>query len=473
MANIPWTVEEVVSATGGQCCFGNMANRFSGIAIDSRHAAPDELFVAICGEVHNGHRFAEAVIDVGGKGVLVNRHETGSLPMDRWKEKNVVCVAVEDTTRALGDLAAYNRRRSEASVIAITGSNGKTTTREMTAAVISGRFSTLTPRGNFNNNIGLPLTLLSLRTDHRCAILELCMNHPGEIRRLGEICRPDIGMITNIGPAHLEGVGTIEGVTKAKAELLETVKPGGTVILNADDGRVSGLADRTRNRIIRFGRSANADVRALSVSVEAESAIFTLLLAGEKRSIRLKSPGTFMVSNALAAAAVGHCLGLTAGEIGAGLERFEPVRGRLNIFKLGNEIRLIDDTYNANPESMSAAIDSLKALRGENRGIMVTGDMLELGSHAASLHRDIGAKAATSGISRLYVTGQFAVAVADGARAQSMDAGKIFIGTKEKILEHLIGRIRRGDRVLVKGSRGMRMETIVEGLKKWAGTGDK
>jgi UDP-N-acetylmuramoyl-tripeptide--D-alanyl-D-alanine ligase len=294
------------------------------------------------------------------------------------------------------------------------------------------------------------------------------MNHFGEIRRLGRICRPDIAVITNVGPAHLEGVGSIEGVAKAKAELLETVDPGGHVVLNADDRRVARMAGSTACRVVGFGMSQEAAVRASDVAIDGESVTFTLLTPVGSVTVRLKVPGWFMVSNALAAASVGYCLGQTAEEIKSGLESFDPVKGRMNIFSPGRGIHLIDDTYNANPESMAAAIDALATLRKGRRGIMVAGDMLELGAHAAALHRDVGAKAGGSGISRLYVTGDFAAAVAEGAESEGMDAGRIILGSKEDIMEDLTGRLRPDDWVLVKGSRGMRMEQIVSGIKKWA-----
>ena len=467
MAPIPWTIDDIVSATGGRLCFGDTSQRFSGIAIDSRRVSPQELFVAIKGEVHDGHRFADAAVDSGVKGLLIGRDTMAALPMERWRQMAVCCIAVGDTTLALGDLAAYNRDRAAVSVIAITGSNGKTSTRQMVSAVVSRRFSTLTPRGNFNNHIGLPLTLLSLSADHRWAVLELGMNHFGEIRRLGEICRPDVGIITNIGPAHLEGVGSIEGVADAKAELLETIRPDGTAVLNADDPRVAALAARTRCRTVDFGRARGAAVRAGHVTADGNRLVFDLSLPDGTVTVRLKTPGAFMVSNALAAAAAGHCIGLTAREIKSGIETFEPIHGRLNLVKLKNGIQLIDDTYNANPASMAAAIETLAGLRGGARGLMVAGDMLELGAHAAAAHRAVGEKAAASGIERLFVTGAFAASMAEGA-GRRMDAKQIFIGDREQIIEALTLALRPGDWILVKGSRGMRMEKIVQGIEKWA-----
>ena len=468
MTPIPWTTSDVLAATGGRLCFGDPARRYGAVSTDSRNAAPGEIFIAIRGEVHDGHDFAEAAVRQGATGVLADRSRTGSLPMERWSSQGITCIAVEDTIGALGRMASHNRQRAAVTVVAITGSNGKTTTREMTAAVVSTRYCTLTPRGNFNNEIGLPLTLLTLAAEHRLAVLELGMNHPGEIRRLGDICSPDIGMITNIGPAHLEGVGSIEGVARAKAELLDTIRPDGTVVLNADDARVAVLADRTGHRVVTFGRAENARIRGVDVRTEADGTRFTLLLPGASAPVRLNVPGTFMVSNALAAAATGHLLGLTIEQITSGLEAFHPVKGRLNIVSLGRGIRVIDDTYNANPESMAAAFGTLASLRGDRRAFVVAGDMLELGEQTSQLHRWIGEKAAAAKVDRLYLFGPHAGDVAAGAVSRGMDGSRILTGDKQRILDDLTARLGSGDWVLVKGSRGMRMETIVQGLKEWA-----
>ena len=386
-----------------------------------------------------------------------------------WQRKGVACVTVSNTTKALGDLAAFNRKRTDVSIVAITGSNGKTSTRKMTAGVVARRFCTLSTRGNLNNEIGLPLTLLDLNLDHQWAVVELGMNRPGEIRRLAEICSPDVGVITNIGPAHLEGLGSLDAVMKAKGELLEKINPVGTAALNADDHRLLQLADYTSVNVLLFGLSEKAVIRALSIREKDEGLSFILALPEEKISVDLKTPASFMVSNALAAAAVGYLLGLTAKEIKDGLEDFKPVKGRMNILKTRKRIHIIDDTYNANPGSMAAAIKTLKTLKGNNRGILVVGDMLELGEHAESLHRKIGSISARSDIARLYVAGQFAETLAAGAKDADMDSSDIFTGTKEEILENITCWLGPGDWVLVKGSRGMAMESIVEGLLAWAG----
>lgn len=466
---IPWRTEEIIEATKGVIVSGGIIHSFTGISIDSRTISPGELFVAIKGSSHDGHAFAGEVIEKGIKGLIADRQHTEKLPCGKWEKDGVLCVAVEDTVKALGDLAAYNRIRAGVSVVAITGSNGKTSTRQMTSSILSRRFDLLSTTGNLNNEIGLPLTLLKLRPTHKLAVVELGMNHPGEIARLAGICRPDIGIITNIGPAHLEGVNSIEGVMNAKGELLEGITPGGTAILNADDERVMRLAQKAAGNVILFGHSENALIRALSVESKGTSTSFMLRLPKESITVNLPVPGKFMVSNALAAASAGYLFGMNACDIKAGLENFSPVKGRMSIFTMQNGITIIDDSYNANPGSMEAAIKTLTGLMGNKRGILVAGDMLELGTHSEDMHCKIGALIAESGIARLYATGEFSGKIAEGAVEKGMDHSAIFTGSHEDIIDDLKSRLKSEDWVLVKGSRGMRMEKIVLKLKEWAG----
>ena len=467
---IPWHVAEIIEATGGHLFCGDSARTFTGVSIDSRRISDDDLFIAIKGEVHDGHRFIGSVVEQGVNGCLIDQRKTNMLSKPEWSATGVVCVTVDDTTKALGDMAAFNRRRTPVSVIAITGSNGKTSTRKMTSDVVSRRFHTLSTQGNLNNDIGLPLTLLNLTRDHQWAVVELGMNRPGEIERLAEICLPDVGLITNIGPAHLEGLGSMEAVMKAKGELLGKIKPDGMAILNADDPRLLKLADITPIKIMFFGMSKDAAIRAESVEKKEKGLSFNLVLPAEMISVQLQTPAMFMISNALAAAAVGHLLGLTAVEIKNGLEAFKPVQGRMNIHKTGKGIHIIDDTYNANPGSMQAAIITLTSLKGKNKGFLIAGDMLELGEHSASMHQKIGAVAARSEIAGLYVTGKYAEDVAAGALKEHMNPDDVFNGTREEIIAAVTDRLDAGDWVLVKGSRGMAMEKVVEGLLDWAGS---
>ena len=466
---IPWTTEDIKDATRGDLLCGNLNHSFTGVSIDSRSISAGDIFVAIIGEVHDGHAFLEDIVDQGVRGLVVSRRKTGQLPLSEWGKSRVVCIAVEDTTRALGDMAAFNRQRSQIRVVGITGSNGKTTTRRMVTAVMERQYDVLTAVGNFNNEIGLPLTLLGLSAAHHWAILELGTNHPGEIARLADICSPDIGVLTNIGPAHLEGLGSIEGVTREKGDLIKKLGSGGKAILNADDPRVSQLASTTEAEVIFYGLTKEAAIRAEDIIETGNSISFNLILASKSIAIKINSPGRFMVSNALAAAAVGYQIGLSIETIKAGLDAFKPVSGRMNVKRLTGGIHLIDDTYNANPDSMKAAFSTLSKMSAGARGAVVLGDMLELGDQAQSLHRDVGAGAARAGVSRLYACGELAAEVITGARAEGMQPTDTCEGTHAEIVEDLKGWLHPGDWLLVKGSRGAAMEKVVEGLIAWAG----
>ena len=461
-----WTGADIAAATGGEVLCGNPLQRFSRISIDSRQLSPDDFFVAIKGATHDGHRFIVDALGHGVMGIMVHRAWADETAVTDWKDKGVVCVCVEDTTRALGDMAAFHRQRSDASLVAITGSSGKTTTRAMTASIVARHHETLSTKGNFNNHIGLPLTLLDLCLHHRWAVVELWMNHPGEIHRLAEICTPDIGVITNVGPSHLEGVGSIEGVMRAKAEMLNHIVPGGKAILNGDDPMVMRGAAAWKGQKICFGLSMNATIRAQDIHHQGENVSFSLILPEETVDIHLPLPGNFMVSNALAAATVGHVLGLSATDIKTGLENFQPIKGRMQIIRLKNDMRLMDDTYNANPESMAAAINTLKSLRGNQRSILVAGDMRELGESSVMHHSQIGKMSAEAGIAKLYAVGRFAEEMARGARTGGLQNHQIFIGTQAEIIQALTDELKPGDWILVKGSRSMGMEKIVQELGK-------
>jgi len=473
-----WHKADVLDATGGEVLMtencqlksDNMPQSnavFAGISIDSRTVVPDEIFAAVKGNVHDGHAFIGDVVKKGVRGIIIAKDKAGELPFAELKGKKIICFAVKDTVKALGDLGNYNRKRSKIPLTAVTGSNGKTTTRRMTVSVLSRKFRTLTAYSNYNNEIGVPLTLLNLSAEHEQAVLEVGMNHPGEISRLGEICEPDVGIITNIGPAHLEFLGSLDGVMRAKGELLEKIKPEGTAILNGDDPRCLTIASETDRKVLLFGFGGNCHIRAESAEDKYPAGnCFTLALpGGERVPVCLKIPGRFMVYNALAAATAGFVLGLSADEIKAGLENYVPAPGRMNIIKTDKGAFIVDDTYNANPGSVEAAIEALGSLKGRSaRGILVAGDMLELGEHSFAMHRKIGRLAAASDIWKLFITGRFAENVASGARESGMSSRDIFIGNKTDIIETLKNMLGAGDWVLVKGSRGMGMEDVVKGL---------
>ncbi len=460
-----WTIPQVLAATGGRLVQEGQAPVFDGVCTDSRQIRPAELFVALVGPNHDAHTYCGQVAAGGVKGVLIDEAHAGQVARELASHPDTACVAVPETTRALGDLARYHRQRMPASLVAVTGSNGKTSTREMTASVLNRHFAVHASKGNFNNEIGLPLTVLQIQPAHQWAVVELGMNHPGEIRALGNICRPDHGVITNIAPAHLEGLGSVEAVMHAKGELLETIDPQGCAILNADDPRVMQLAAKWSGPLMRFGLGHEAEVRAQGIRTAVDGVTFTLVLPAGSCEVRLSVFGTFMVSNALAAAAVGHRLGLTLPVIKAGLEAFRPVKGRMNITTTADGIHLIDDTYNANPGSMQAALTTLKALKKDGRGIVVLGDMFELGEHAPVLHAQIGTYAADIRPARFYAAGEFAATMTDAARKAGLEAGRLFVGSREEILADLKTYLHPGDWVLVKGSRGMAMELVSNGLR--------
>lgn len=462
-----WAVTDILRATNGKLLSGSSDSIFSDFFIDSRQFVSDAFFVAIPGQTHDGHAYVKDVIEKGAPGVVIEEAKASNMPISEWKQKGVVCIGVDDTIQALGKLAHYHRCKSEAVVVAVTGSNGKTTTREMTVSVLSQKFQVHSSFGNYNNEIGLPLTLFKIKPHHTAVVVELGMNHFGEIANLTRICDPNIGVLTNIGPAHLEGVGSIEGVMKAKGELFENMKPNGTAVLNIDDPMIQKLSQRLSMSSIVYGCSDKAYIRALSIESTDNETHFTLLIPDHPHTrVRMPVPGAFMVYNALAAASVGFLLNLSPEQIRSGIESFKPVKGRMNITHTKFGIHVIDDTYNANPASMEAAIRTLVSLKGNHRAILVIGDMKELGDHSNQLHHSIGSIAGSSGISKLYVTGSFADQVISGALHAGMPAKNIVTGSKQDIMNDLSTYLKPQDWILVKGSRAMGMEVIAEYLKK-------
>ncbi len=463
-----WTVDNIIAATGGRLLYGATDRRVEGVGTDSRTVAAADLFVPIRGDRFDAHDFLPEVIEKGVRAVVVAADTDVALPHERWKARDVACVVVDDTTLALGAMARFRRRQMDIPVVAVTGSNGKTTTRQMTAAVMETRFNTLATKGNLNNEIGLPLTLLGLQPEHEAAVVELGINHFGEMDRLAAICEPTIGMITNVGPAHLEFLGSLEGVCRAKGELLAHILPKGMVVLNKDDEYVSALAEKSPCPVMFFGTSSRADVRAESIEESGDGVRFDLVLPDDRVLVRLRTPGRFMVLNALAAAAAGYAAGIDAAQIGQGLAAFRPSAGRLHVVETENGVNILDDTYNANPQSMIAAIETFTTVRRSGRGYMVLGDMLELGDKAQALHRRVGMAAGEAKAHKIYAHGEFAAALLSGAREAGMKDETLMTGTKEEITADLLNRLQPEDWLLVKGSRGMAMETVVKAVLRWS-----
>jgi UDP-N-acetylmuramoyl-tripeptide--D-alanyl-D-alanine ligase len=426
------------------------------VSIDTRTLAVGEVFFAIVGHERDGHAFLDGAAARGAACLVVS-----SLPDDLRGSTPVVLV--EDTTRALGRLAAYHRARFSLPVAAVTGSNGKTTTKEMMASVLGALGPVLKPESSFNNQWGLPLTLFRLGPEHRAAALELGANQPGEIAALARICQPTVGIVTVVASAHTEFFGSLDGVQAEKSALVRAIPPEGAVVLNADDARVLAMREQAAARVLTYGTSGAADVRAVGSAVEtAEGVRFALAMGGQERSVRLAFAGRHNVVNALAAAGAGRALGLGLDQIAAGLEAARPAKGRC-VWRRSGGITILDDTYNANPSSLSAALDTLAAGAGAARRVVVLGDMLELGAGAEAAHREAGRAIAAAGVAELIGVGRHARAAVEAARASGL-AESHHTATFEDTVVLLLKRLVPGDALLVKGSRGMRMEQVVDAL---------
>jgi UDP-N-acetylmuramoyl-tripeptide--D-alanyl-D-alanine ligase len=378
----------------------------------------------------------------------------------------VAAVSVMDTLTALGDLARFWRARFAIPVVAITGSSGKTTTKEMAAAILGREKQLLKNEGNLNNLVGLPLTLFQMNKNHEAAILEMGTNRRGEIARLTEIARPTVGVITNVGPAHLEGLKSLETIREEKGDLFGVMDGRGTAIINLDDEALAPWEMKWKGEKITFAIQADADVTASRIAHEGEKGtIFTLLMEGVSREILLPVPGFHNVSNALAAAAAARAAGSSFDSICQGLMAFKPVGGRMEVWRLKNGGYLIDDTYNANPASMAVALKTLQGLKGECKSTVILGDMLELGNEAEKYHEEIGRAVADTGVSKAYLRGDFANALAKGAMKRGMKSDQVIVDLNtEETAAQLKACMKAGDWVLVKGSRKMKMEEIVQAI---------
>jgi UDP-N-acetylmuramoyl-tripeptide--D-alanyl-D-alanine ligase len=458
-----WTVQDVLAATGARAALDLRRDAsFVGVTTDSRTATPGTLFFALRGPRYDGHDYVGAALQKGAGAAVVEHPPVGIDPR--------LLLRVPDALHALGDLAAWTRARYPVRVVAVTGSNGKTTTKEMIAAVCQaakvGPSGTgiLKTEGNLNNLIGLPLTLLRLCGDEAVAILEMGMNQPGEIARLTEIAQPKVAVITNIGPVHLAGVGgTIAGVAAAKGELFAGLSADAVIAVNVDDEWVQRVAGPFRGRKITFGRTGEISARGVT-DLGTDGVGFDLVIGAQRTPVRLRLLGLHNVSNALAAAAIGHALGCDSAAIAQGLEQTQAVHMRMQIQHLPNGITVINDAYNANPSSVGAALEALTRLPG--RRLVVLGEMRELGDESRRAHLEIGERAASLGVEYLFLLGEYADAMADGARAGGLPDDRVHVcRSHAEVAEAVVAGWRPGDTVLVKGSRGMEMEEVVRLLE--------
>jgi UDP-N-acetylmuramoyl-tripeptide--D-alanyl-D-alanine ligase len=459
---VPFTAADVVAWTGGKLVRGTEAAAFGGASIDTRSIAPGALFVAIRGPRHDAHAFLGDAVAAGAAGLLVAAD--AAVP----EGIAVPVVAVDDTTRALGALAAGHRKGFAGPVVAITGSNGKTTTKEMCAAILGTLGPCLATRGNLNNEFGLPLTLLGRDAAHRHLVVELGMNHRGEIARLAAIAEPTVGVITNVGTAHIEYLGSRDEIAREKGDLVAALGREGVAVLNADDPRAREQGSRTPARKLLFGLAGEADVRAERVTALGERGYaFDLVAGSERQAVHVAGLGESTVANALAAAAAAIATGCSLGDAATGLAAYRPPSGRMEPVALPRNIIVINDTYNANPQSMEVALRSLASLRGTSRGVAVLGDMGELGETADEAHRAAGRLVAELGLDLLFALGPRAQQTARGALDAGMAPDRVHVGDDHDGLGASLRRVLRGnDWVLVKGSRSMKMERVVDALAR-------
>lgn len=423
---------------------------FSGVSTDTRTLKPGELFLALVGPNFDGHEHLREALDKGAVAAVVSQE---------LKDLSLTQIKVEDTRIALANLAKARRNAFGGQVIGLTGSNGKTTVKELIAAILKRKGKVLATKGNFNNDIGLPLTLLNIQNDEAFAVIEMGANHHGEIEFLSSIARPNVALITNAGAAHLEGFGSVEGVAKAKGEIFSGLAQSGVAVINADDQYSEYWQQVAKDfQQLRFGMDAdNAEIKANDVKIEANHTDFILQTPKDSVSIRLSIGGKHNVLNALAASAVAYTQGVDIQEIKRALELFMPVKGRLEFHKSLREAIVIDDSYNANFDSTLAAIDVLADQQGKK--ILILGDMLESGGAAVELHEDVGRIAKEKGIDELLAFGELSQATAKAFG----DDGQYFL-EKQELIDFAVKQLHENVSILVKGSRGMRMEEVVNQL---------
>jgi UDP-N-acetylmuramoyl-tripeptide--D-alanyl-D-alanine ligase len=462
-----WTREEILMATGGELVREGKERIFGEIVTDSRSVAKGSVFIALQGDRLDGHSFLVDSVRCGASCLVVHRK-----PLVRHL-RDAAVIRVRDTRQALGDLAHHRRDKVSPKVLAITGSNGKTTTKEMVAAILQRatvqgdrlRGKVLKTEGNYNNLVGLPITLLRLQKRQRVAVLELGTSRPGEIRRLTEIADPDIGLITSVQPAHLTGLNNLAGVAREKGDLFRRMHQRGIAVVNLDDPYVRRLAGKFKGRRITYGRGGEVTGENWN-AVEKGGIQFTLCVMNRRRRVRLRLSGEHNLINAVGAAAMAYGLGADIEAMGKGLEAVRPMPMRMRV-ETWTGIGIIDDAYNANPASMEAALKTLAGVGGKGDTVAILGDMLEMGSERVRSHLELGKVVARFGIDRLYLLGEEAGHVRRGALLGGMDEKRVIIGRSHGELAGLIReRTKRGDWLLFKGSRGLGMEKVLKAFKE-------
>ena len=452
-----FSLNEILAATDAET-YKEEKQDFAAVVTDTRKISEGVLFVALKGERFNGEDFAAEALAKGAAGVVVSK----SCDKKQLEKCQGTVLQVADTLQAYQQIAkAWRDKFPQIPVVAITGSNGKTTTKDLTAAVLSAKGAVLKTQANFNNEIGLPLTLLGLQKEHKAAVVEIGMRGFHQIEALAPIASPQIGIVTNVGETHMELLGSLENIAKAKQELVEAIPAGGTVILNADNKYVAGMRAAAKEgvRVMTFGLEQQADVKGEAIHTEGNVTKFMVTYANERHEYEVNMVGRHNVYNTLAAIAAGFALGLTPSEIREGLGHLEATKMRFELQKV-KEWNVVNDAYNASPMSMTAAINTLSELT-KGRKIAVLGDMLELGSVSEEAHLHVGEEVAEHGFTALITRGKMGEFIAKGAENKGMTA-VYRCDSHEAAAAKLHELLQPGDTMLFKGSRGMAMEKIID-----------
>lgn len=453
------SLDEIVKAVSGNLISTGRNIKIKGISTDSRNSKAGDLFFALKGKQYDGHQFILQAIHTGAVGVVVSNGVTSDL-----ENKDCSIIQVTDTITALGDLANYYRQKLDTQIIGITGSTGKTTTKEMTYHLLSHFGPTVRSQKSFNNFIGVPLTLFEIENNHRYGILEMGTNAPGELKRLSGIGTPDVAVILTISKAHLEGLGSIEGVARAKAEILENLRMSGVFVYNADNPWCVRIADDFRGRSVSFGFSPYAHIRCTEVKKRDRG--YSLII-NKYLEVSFPVPGYHNINNCLASFAVCHALGHDIRNLKDAFSSFELPSMRIEQQIIG-KVTVINDAYNANPESVSASLQYLDETDTKGRKVFICGDMLELGEESCLLHREIGEKVAHLTIDLLWTVGEHAYEIAKAAKSSGMPEGRILsFKNVADISASEISHLKENDVVLIKGSRGMHMENVIKKLKEF------
>lgn len=455
-------VEDIIKATNGRLLVGDPQEDCENFCTDTRKIQKGDIYVGLKGEKFNGNEYYKEALEKGAKVAVISGIEVTKEDLDQYKDKTII--EVKDSLEAFGDIAAYKRDLYDIPVVQITGSVGKTSTRDIIANVVRTQYKTLQTEGNQNNAIGLPTTLLKLK-DHEAVVVESGMNHLGEIRYLGKIAKPTVAVITNIGTAHIGFLGSRENILKAKLEILENLKPGGYIVINNDNDMLNKWAkEDTKYKKYTFGIDEKSDVMAYNIKVSEDYSTYNVKINNKEYFVKVPVSGVHFVYNSLCAIAVGNLLNIAPENIIKGIETFTLTKNRMEIDKIKDNVTVINDAYNASYDSMKAAIEYLKGIPGD-RKIAVLGDMFELGEFSEEIHRKVGIEVFTHKIDVLLTVGNESKYIAEEVKYLGMPKENVVsFDTNEEAINYLNKTLRKNDVVLLKAANGMHFLKIFEGI---------